>query len=181
VEIRANKRWLAKQHKALLARLSGTPPNRLLWPADQQWMFDSSRNLIQSELRAVENAIEAMRTPEGAAAFRKQLKQGIVIIGSVAGGTGSPTPPGFSVTAVPRKKSTAHPTETQATAPLPKPAGVYIPLGASGARVVEVFEELLAKKFAKKRPKKKRAVKKRAESRPPRKTGTRKQTPPKTR
>jgi hypothetical protein len=82
MEIRPNKRWLQSRRKELL-------------------VADASSN--HAELTAVEYGIKAMRTVRGAAAFRKQLKAGILMIGSTAGGTGGPMPPGLSVTAEPRK------------------------------------------------------------------------------
>jgi hypothetical protein len=89
VEIRANKQWLEKRRKELLA--AAPTPDQI------------------AELTTVESGIKAIRAANSAAAFRKKLKQGIVIIGSMAGGTGSPTPPGNSVTGVPRKKESNNP------------------------------------------------------------------------
>jgi hypothetical protein len=61
MEIRPNKRWLQERRKELLAA------------TDASDIF-GERGTRQLELAAIDTAIGAMRTPKGAAAFRKQLK-----------------------------------------------------------------------------------------------------------
>src|ERR1017187_8277706 len=85
IEIRANKRWLAKRQKELLA---------------------AQRSLYQEhELAAVKMALKALKTARGAASFRKRLKEfAITIVGGLSGGTGSATSGVYHVISMPRKK-----------------------------------------------------------------------------
>lgn len=86
IEIRANKRWLAKRRKELLA---------------------ADRSLAaEHELKAIDIAMKALKTARGAVGFRKRLKEfAIKIVGGLSGGTGSNASTVYSVIPMPRKRA----------------------------------------------------------------------------
>jgi hypothetical protein len=150
VEIRPNKRWLAKRRRELL---SATGPASALLSGDAlQWISDAAKIVQRINLKAVEVAIKKMSTPEGAAAFKKAHR--------------AAKKAQKEQSAVERQQNQIKEYREFFSKLFP-PGG--IPMGGTGVRVVEALEKIIADRKDK-RPK--RAVT--AESRPARKTATRK-------
>src|ERR1035438_6896898 len=74
IEICANQRWLRKRRKELLAALSRPYTNELLQTSDAQWIALAAQTARYMQLQAIEGAIQAMSTPEGAAEFKKSSR-----------------------------------------------------------------------------------------------------------
>jgi hypothetical protein len=84
IQIRPNKRWLAKRRRELSAGQA------------------SPRQM--AEIGAIDTALKALNSPEGAIRFRQQLKEGCIkIIGGLSGGAGGGDSTAYAVAAIPRK------------------------------------------------------------------------------
>jgi hypothetical protein len=74
MEIRANKRWLQKRRRELLASSSLSSGGALLCADAAEWLINAAQPIRDAELQAVDDALQEMSTPEGAMELKRSLR-----------------------------------------------------------------------------------------------------------